>query len=118
MILFTYGTLKTNQRNNGVLRNSQKLGEFKTEPKYTMYNISGLYPAVVEGGTTPITGELYNITNFMVMKYTFELFGFTGTKGDIKNYFDITDITTPHGIAKMLVLKNHQKRKIIKDGIW
>jgi gamma-glutamylcyclotransferase (GGCT)/AIG2-like uncharacterized protein YtfP len=60
--LFTYGTLKRGFRNAFYLREARFLGEFTTDPVYSMYDF-GNYPAVSESGRTAIQGEVYEIND-------------------------------------------------------
>jgi gamma-glutamylcyclotransferase (GGCT)/AIG2-like uncharacterized protein YtfP len=59
--LFAYGTLKNGFHNAFYLQDARYLGEFTTDPGYSMYNF-GNYPAVSEIGITSIQGEVYEIS--------------------------------------------------------
>jgi gamma-glutamylcyclotransferase (GGCT)/AIG2-like uncharacterized protein YtfP len=59
--LFVYGTLKTGFHNAFYLQDAQYLGEFTTDPVYSMYDF-GNYPVVSEFGNTSIQGEVYEIS--------------------------------------------------------
>ncbi len=59
--VFVYGTLRKGQCNHRLLKSARYLGIFITRPRYTMLNL-GAYPAVVTGGATAVTGEVYDIT--------------------------------------------------------
>ena len=59
--LFVYGTLKKGFHNAFYLEDARFLGEFVTEPVYSMYDFGG-YPAVTEIGKTAIEGEVYDIS--------------------------------------------------------
>ena len=61
MRVFVYGTLKQGFHNAFYLQNARFLGEFVTDPVYSMYNF-GTYPAVSELGKTAIKGEVYEIS--------------------------------------------------------
>ena len=58
--LFAYGTLKRDFHNAFYLQGARYLGEFTTDPAYSMYNF-GSYPAVTQFGRTSIKGEVYEI---------------------------------------------------------
>jgi len=60
MKLFVYGTLMQDQRNHEYLKDAQFLGAAETEPKYEL-TTNGSIPAVKEGGTDTIKGELYEV---------------------------------------------------------
>lgn len=57
---FVYGTLKQGHGNHRVLKDSKKVGEFTTEPVYTMFSLGG-FPGVIKGGNTAIKGEIYEV---------------------------------------------------------
>lgn len=59
--LFAYGTLKRDFHNAFYLQGARYLGEFTTDPAYSMYSF-GTYPAVSEIGKTAIEGEVYKIS--------------------------------------------------------
>ncbi len=59
-ILFVYGTLKRGQRNHGLMREAQFLGEAITAHQYTLLDL-GSFPGMIPGGTTSVHGELYEV---------------------------------------------------------
>ena len=59
--LFVYGTLRTNERANELLGSqAQFLRKSQTQPLYSLYQIDW-YPGLVEGGSTAVVGELWEI---------------------------------------------------------
>ena len=59
-LVFTYGTLKKNQRNHGYLESSEFLGNAETTEHFSMRETSYDYPAVIETSKEyNIPGELY-----------------------------------------------------------
>jgi gamma-glutamylaminecyclotransferase len=62
MRLFVYGTLLSGEGNHRRLRGARLLGVVCTEPRYTLVSL-GPYPALLEGGTTSVTGELYEVAD-------------------------------------------------------
>lgn len=56
--LFVYGTLLRGERNHRVLGRAEYVGDAKTTARFTMFDL-GSYAAIVAGGRTGITGELY-----------------------------------------------------------
>jgi len=113
-LVFVYGTLKKNEPNHRVLGNSEYVDKFVTDPKYTMYDIEGAYPAVVLRGRTRIHGELYNVNNRTLMNLDH-------LEGYPQLYLK-TELDTPYGTAIMYVLnkKYSDVRDYyqITDGIW
>ena len=61
-LIFVYGTLRSDESRNIILKDSEYIGIFKTAPKYTMINL-GSFPGMLMYGSTPITGEIYVVTN-------------------------------------------------------
>ena len=69
-LIFVYGTLKSGQIRNNVLRDQRYIGIATTEPQYAMFQISG-FPALVDsvkavadGQPAPnrrVWGELYEV---------------------------------------------------------
>lgn len=119
-LFFVYGTLKKGYGNHGYhLGNAKFLGDFITEPKYTLFN--GGFPVVERGGDTSIKGELYLSEDPKKIQSTFDLEGCSSQqKGDSRNWYDFDEIETEHGPAVMFVMnKGESKRtQILNDGIW
>jgi gamma-glutamylaminecyclotransferase len=60
MKLFVYGTLRCDQPAHRLLRGAKLVARARTEPRFTLVEMDG-YPAMVEGGTTPVLGEIYEL---------------------------------------------------------
>ena len=60
MKIFVYGTLLSGEGNHRHLRGARPLAVRRTEPRYTLVSL-GPYPALLNGGTTSVTGEVYDI---------------------------------------------------------
>jgi gamma-glutamylcyclotransferase (GGCT)/AIG2-like uncharacterized protein YtfP len=60
MKVFAYGTLMSGENNHRQLRGARLLAVRRTEPRYTLVSL-GAYPALLDGGTTSITGEVYDV---------------------------------------------------------
>ncbi len=119
-LFFVYGTLKKGYGNHNFhLGGSKFLGEFTTEPKYTLFD--GGFPVVERGGETAIQGELYLCENERQISSTFQLEGCPSqTQGDKNNWYDFDKIQTPHGEAIIFVMNKNKsgRNKILKSGIW
>jgi gamma-glutamylcyclotransferase (GGCT)/AIG2-like uncharacterized protein YtfP len=63
MKVFVYGTLRTRESRNHVMRDADFMGMYKSLPLYTMYDL-GSFPAISEGGKTKIVGELYEVDDY------------------------------------------------------
>jgi len=60
MKLFVYGSLLSGERHSDRLGGSRRLGGAWTEARYTLVDL-GRYPALLEGGTTSVSGEVYEV---------------------------------------------------------
>ena len=60
MKLFVYGSLLSGERHNDRLGGAALLGSVLTEARYTLVDL-GPYPALLEGGTTSVAGEIYEV---------------------------------------------------------
>jgi gamma-glutamylcyclotransferase (GGCT)/AIG2-like uncharacterized protein YtfP len=61
MKLFVYGTLRSEQPAHGLLRGAKLVARVRTEPQFTLVDTMAGYPAMIEGGTTSIVGEIYEL---------------------------------------------------------
>lgn len=60
-IVFVYGTLRRGFSNHARhLSHLKSLGQVTSAPLYEMIDL-GAFPGILEGGTTPIVGELYAV---------------------------------------------------------
>jgi gamma-glutamylcyclotransferase (GGCT)/AIG2-like uncharacterized protein YtfP len=58
--VFVYGTLLSGEPNHRRLRGARLVAAARTEPRYTLVSL-GPYPALIEGGATSVTGEVYDV---------------------------------------------------------
>lgn len=112
MRVFVYGTLKKGFHNNQLLGNSEFLGQFKTEPRFTMFSFGG-FPAVSIGGTTPIKGEIYQIQEEGVLDTLDRLEGHP-------NWYKRERIDTPFGKAWIYIMPSEPIKNLplVSDGDW
>jgi gamma-glutamylcyclotransferase (GGCT)/AIG2-like uncharacterized protein YtfP len=59
-LVFVYGSLRRGHYNHACLKGARFLGPHTTEASYRMLSL-GPYPAVILGGGTAITGEVYQV---------------------------------------------------------
>jgi gamma-glutamylcyclotransferase (GGCT)/AIG2-like uncharacterized protein YtfP len=57
---FVYGTLLSGEPNHAQLGGARLLGPARTESRYMLVSL-GPYPALLEGGTTSVVGEVYEV---------------------------------------------------------
>ena len=58
--LFVYGTLLRGESNHALLGDAKPLGDVSTHPAYELAD-AGEYPAMLEGGSTRVLGQLYEV---------------------------------------------------------
>jgi gamma-glutamylcyclotransferase (GGCT)/AIG2-like uncharacterized protein YtfP len=120
ILVAVYGSLRQGFGNHGLLSGSDFLGEFTTEPKYTMYSLGG-FPAVVVDGDTALKVEVYSVTPD-VKKDLDGLEGYVPGRKD--NFYDAIEIETPYGNATMYVMDGESRqnylagRNIVASGDW
>ena len=110
--VFVYGTLKKGGGNHRLLNGCKFVGEHITENEHTMVDF-GPFPAILEGGTTPITGEVYVINNSVAGDLD-------RLEGDPSMY-QRKIIDTEYGKALVYYMKElgaHHKYGIIESGVW
>lgn len=122
VLIAVYGTLRRGQGNyNAILRDtkSEYLGTHRSEPKYTMFGRRAGFP-VVTNGKSPITYELFKVTEQEVVNNLHSLESCTGIPGDAKSWYDIVPINTPAGMAWMYLQHNfdHGPHSVIPTGDW
>lgn len=118
ILLAVYGTLKQGRGNHHHLKDSELLGEHVTSPDYTMHSMGG-FPAVTLEGKTPITTEIYKVTDESVIRNINMLEGYTGQRDHPRNWYDTKTIETPFGKAEMYYFKKAPERaRIVENGIW
>jgi len=62
MLIFVYGSLKRGFHNHSIISDGVFISEHTTTPTFTLYDL-GAYPAVTQGGSTSIKGELWEVAN-------------------------------------------------------
>lgn len=117
MKLAVYGTLKRGHSNHRYLYGTKYLGEFVTEPIYTMYSL-GSFPAVRLNGKTGITVEVYETDNEEIINLINSLERYTGIKNDSANWYDCITIDTPYGLAEMFYQKKYAECAVLESGKW
>lgn len=117
-LIATYGTLRLGQSNNGVLKrtNAIYIGEFQSEPEFTMYSVFDSYPALVKDGNTSITIQVFKASDEGLE----DVDALEGYYPDSDHYhYNRIKIATPWGPAYLYVYDEHPKDyKVIESGDW
>lgn len=111
--VFVYGTLKRGFGNSVLLNEAEFVQEAVTEPKYTMRNL-GFFPGVQLEGNTPISGEIYKVTD-KEMERLDRLEGYP-------SFYNRTQIGIP-GLEVtpwmyFLPKEGYQHNKVVPSGVW
>lgn len=120
VLVAVYGTLKRGFYNHGVMGESEFLGEIKTEPSFTLYDVHGMYPALVNEGNTKVSCEIFKVTSPETLKRIYRLEGYSGTRGAHNTFYNTMDIPTPWGDAEVFIqtLEQNKERRVIESGIF
>lgn len=112
-LVCVYGTLKEGFGNHRLLRDSEKLGEFKTNPVFTMLHLGG-FPGIIEKGETEITCEIYKVVDDNILTSLDRLEGYP-------TFYNRKTIDTPWGEAWIYYLDDSEynyNRGIVESGCW
>lgn len=114
-LIAVYGSLRKNLHNHYYIENAKYLGEFKTEPLFSLYNL-GSFPGLKENGNTSITMEIYEV-NEQESKNVDSLEGYS--KNIPATFYDKIDIETPYGIASTYIYVNNiSEDRLVESGDW
>ncbi len=111
-----YGSLRKGLGNhNYFLKNAKYLGEFKTEPIYSLYSLGG-YPGLKENGSTSVTMEVYEV-NEQEAEAIDRLEGYSSNRQS--TFYDKEIINTPYGEAGVYIYVNSiPENRLVKSGDW
>ena len=59
--LLVYGTLLRGEPNHRMMKGARFVRRARTEPRFTLIDL-GPFPALLEGGETPVSGEVYEVS--------------------------------------------------------
>lgn len=115
--LAVYGTLLRGFGNNRYyMRTAEFLGEYESDPKFTMYSNGG-FPYLAEGGDTRIQMEVYKVDDDT-------LFALDALEGVDSGHYQRIQIITPFGKTYLYVATDDTKRRIqerlpvVDSGSW
>lgn len=116
-LVAVYGTLRQNQSNNCHLAGAEYIGEYDTEPIYTMYSLHS-FPGIVENGNTSIKMEVFEVQEEDTFKRLDNLEGFYGDNNK-DNLYNKKIIETPFGKAFVYFYNGDvRKRPAVEGGDW
>jgi gamma-glutamylaminecyclotransferase len=112
MKVFVYGSLKRGEGNHAVLGSARFVREATTEPRFTVV-AQETYPAMIEGGTTAVHGEVFEIDEPMLAA----LDAFEGHP----DYYRRITLALDDGSEAFAYVRNHADvagRQPIISGRW
>jgi gamma-glutamylcyclotransferase (GGCT)/AIG2-like uncharacterized protein YtfP len=108
--VFVYGTLLQGEVNHHLLDNARRCGPHRTEPRFTLYAL-GTYPGVVDGGSTAVVGEVYEVNDAQLLRLD--------RLEDYPRLYDRRLIATPYGRAWLYLYRGRVRdRHAIHGGDW
>lgn len=114
-LIAVYGSLRKGFGNHRLLEKSKYLGDFKTEPKFSLYNL-GSYPGLKENGITEVVMEVYEVDEYTAHRVD-NLEGYT--PGEKAYFYDKIPIETPWGTASVYTYVNPiSENKLVESGDW
>ncbi len=118
VLLCCYGTLLEGFGNyNALLKGrSTYLGTYETKPEYEMYSTGG-FP-IVTSGEHSIEIDVFEITDNETLQQVHRLEGCTGIPNDPRNWYNITNIETPHGLGWIYMQETGRGLPIVKTRKW
>lgn len=111
-----YGSLRKGMHNEGFLKNAKFLGVFETTPSYNLYSL-GSFPGLTKNGSTPITMEVYEVTQSELMSIN-RLEGYD-PNSDENTFYDRINLRTPFGTAFTYIYEGDvSKYTPLDTGDW
>lgn len=114
-LVAVYGSLRKGLGNHRLLKDSEYLGDFKSEPVFNLHSLGG-FPGLKEGGETSVVMEVYSVTD-EVAKNVDSLEGYT--PGQKATFYDKIPIETPWGTAGVYTyVRALDSDSIVESGDW
>ncbi|AGA90007.1 hypothetical protein Thimo_1209 [Thioflavicoccus mobilis 8321] len=108
--VFVYGTLLRGQVNHRLLADAEFLGEHRTEPCFSLYDL-GAYPGLTRGGCTAVAGEIYRVDNVGLLRLD--------RLEDYPRLYTRDPIASPWGRAWVYCYRGRiRDRALIRSGDW
>lgn len=118
-LVAVYGSLRKGLHNYNALDMDEEefLGEFDTPPVYSMFAVSPSFPGLLEGGSTSIKMEVFQVSAEKLS----DLNGLEGyyTPNAATNMYNRITIDTPWGQAYTYIYNcNVGKSQLVESGDW
>ena len=116
-LVAVYGSLLSGLGNHRVIQgeNTELLGEFTSEPVYSLYSLGG-FPGLKEDGETAVKMEVYSVDD-TVAKRVDSLEGYSPDRP--ATFYDKKPIETPWGTASVYIyVDDIPKERLVESGDW
>lgn len=114
-LIAVYGSLRKGMGNDYILKNAEYLGEFKTEPIFSLYSL-GSYPGLKENGSTSVVMEVYKVDDVTANRVD-SLEGYSPDSP--ATFYDKIPIKTPYGDASVYTYVNNiPEDRLVESGDW
>lgn len=116
-IVCVYGSLLSGLGNHSVIQgeNTELLGEFTTEPVYSLYDL-GYFPGLHENGNTAIKLEVYSVDD-EIASHVDALEGYSPDRP--ATFYDKKSIETPWGTGSIYIYMGQpSKDRLVESGDW
>jgi len=115
VLISVYGSLRSKMYNNRLLKDSEMLGTFNTEPIFELYDL-GSFPGLKPNGKTSIVMEVYSVDE-QTAKNVDRLEGYT--PGGNNTFYDKIKLMTPWGESSVYIYVNDlPEERLVKSGDW
>lgn len=115
ILVAVYGSLRKGLGNHRLLENAKYLGDFQSEPVFSLYSLGG-YPGLKTNGTTSVTMEVYEVTPIEANRID-QLEGYT--PGREATFYDKIPIDTPYGKASVYTYVDKiPESRLVESGDW
>lgn len=115
-LVAVFGSLREGFGNHRVLGNSEKVGVFKSPPKFKMLSAGGFPYLLKSEQGKEITMEVYRVTDERISNNIDCLEGYHGPNHR-NNFYDKDYIETPFGIAEYYY-NEHASGPEVESGDW
>lgn len=116
-LIAVYGSLLSGLGNHRVIQgeNTEFLGEFISEPVYSLYSLGG-FPGLKENGKTAVKMEVYSVDDETARRVDM-LEGYSSDRP--ATFYDKKPIETPFGTASVYIyVDDIPKENLIESGDW
>jgi len=120
MYVAVYGSLRKGHGNfEYLLKGEEFIGQFETEPIYTLLDL-GSFPGLVKAGGTSVVMEVFDVDAEKLKKLD-GLEGYYGVAEKKTNHYNREKIDSPFGPVSTYFYNKMKKKeayRIVPDGDW